>query len=174
MRIDPKYFNKFMLAVATVCLLTIIYFNFYYQQRQFSGVEERIGDGSVLTEAKFSKLFTDDEISLSEYQQQKMIIFWATWSERAGELARLISENRVGETVLIISAVVRDSPDQVQQSVVMNNGNFIHVDGTPLYNELMIPGIPSIFIFGVDNRMLYSRIGYRESRDYDELMGVLR
>jgi hypothetical protein len=54
----------------------------------------------------------------------------------------------------------------------MNN---VHqTDGTPVYNELRIPGIPAIFVFDSDDRMIHYKIGYRESRDYDELISVLR
>lgn len=162
-----------MIVLAIICVAAIIYFNFYYQHRQISGIEERIGDGTVLLETSFRKLFAEEEITPGDLNQRKMIIFWATWSERAGELARMLEENRVADRVVILSAVVRDSPESVQQSAVLNINPITHVHGTPLYNELRIPGIPSVFVFNEHNEMTYFRIGYRESRDYDDLMNVL-
>jgi hypothetical protein len=174
MRIDPKYFNKFMLIVAFICVIAIIYFNFYYQQRQLVLIDERIGDGSVLVETTFSELDGEGEVGLPELVgDKKMIIFWAPWSERAVELAGLLQNELQGRPVSVISAVVRDTPESVQNLGLLTMGNVRHADGTPVYNNLRIPGIPAIFIFDSENRMIHYRIGYRESRDYEELISVL-
>lgn len=175
MRIDQKYFNKFMLIVAFICVIAIIYFNFYYQQRQLVRIDERIGDGSVLVETQFRELGGEGEVALSGLEgDKKMIIFWAPWSERAVELATLLQEELQYLPVSVISAIVRDTPESVHNLGLLTMNNVRQADGTPVYNNLRIPGIPAIFIFDSDNRMIHYKIGYRESRDYEELISVLR
>ncbi|MFN2372567.1 MAG: TlpA family protein disulfide reductase [Cyclonatronaceae bacterium] len=174
MRIDPKYFNKFLLIVAFLCVIAIIYFNFYYQQRQLVRIDERIGDGSVLVETQFRELGGEGEVNLSGLDgEKKMIIFWAPWSDRAVELATLLQEELQDLPVSVISAVVRDTPESVRNLGLLTRNNVWQADGTQVYNDLRIPGIPAIFVFDSDNRMIHYKIGYRESRDYEELISVL-
>ncbi|MFU8860115.1 MAG: TlpA family protein disulfide reductase [Cyclonatronaceae bacterium] len=175
MRLDPKYFNRFILVIAFLCVIAIIYFNFYYQQRQLVLIDERIADGSVLAETDFQRLGREGSVNLIELSgEKKMIIFWAPWSERAVELAGLLDDELQNTPVTVVSAVVRDTPDAVQNLGLMTMENVHHVDGTQVYNDFRIPGIPAIFVFDSANRMIHYKIGYRESRDYDELTAVLR
>lgn len=175
MRIDPKFFNRFMLVIAFICVIAIIYFNFYYQQRQLVLIDERIADGTVLAETDFQGLGWDGEMNLKDLSaEKKMIIFWAPWSERAVELAGLLDDELQNTPVAVISAVVRDTPEAVQNLGLLTGNNVRHVEGTQVYNDLRIPGIPAIFVFDSENRMIHYKIGYRESRDYDELTAVLR
>jgi hypothetical protein len=176
MRIDPKYFNKFIFVIAVICVIAIIYFNFFYQQRQLIQIDERIGDGSVLVESRFALLDGSGETAIAGLPADlKVILFWATWSERSAELAGIISNalsQRSDQTVLI-SAVVRDSSALPESLELTGKDGVWHVNGTPQYNDLQIPGIPAVFVFDRDNRLTHYRIGYRTSRDYDELLQIL-
>lgn len=175
MRLDQKYFIPFMLIVAAFCVIMIIYFNISFMGSQEERFLQRVGDGTEHLEQEYTLFF--DEVSLTPAELTGegpvLILFWASWSARSLEaqeyLIGLVEQS--GLDITVISAAVKDDADYIRETIgtVPEDFPFVIVDGTEHYNDVRLPGLPSIIAWNTDGSLFGAQLGFRQTSDYDFL-----
>lgn len=167
MRIDPKYFNHFMVFVAVICILVIIFASLRYTQRQ----EQRFLD-HLENESLSNLVFLDqqgDTLNVSP-GQTTVLLFWATWSDRSlEELYNLYNWHDLHPHVAVISAYVKDAPEFAMAHDRDNMNNYQLLDGTPAYQDLRVPGVPSAVVFDTDGEVKMVQSGSQTVPVWHEL-----
>lgn len=151
MRIDPKYFNRFIAICAAITVVVIIYSTIRYFHRQVSDFENNVA--AMQPDSLSFRSFSDqDSLSLTELPNQPIVIhFWSTWSDKSIEVGDFLSSYNQDNNLIVIAAAVRDGDEQVQNYIANQHDTFHFVEGTHLFQNLMAPGLPTqIFI---DRRM---------------------
>lgn len=176
MKIDPKYFNLFVGIVAAFCLIAIIFFTLRYSNNQKVAFIDGLGSGQNLYNTWFVKVADMDSLRPSDFPDRYVIIdFWATWSKPSvkshTELWDIVKP--AGEEVIVIAAGVRDHPDVIQMYADELGYTFEYVLGTTIFQELLIPGVPTQILFGPGGRLLDVRIGYKRPSNYHTLRTYL-
>ncbi|MFW6348436.1 MAG: TlpA family protein disulfide reductase [Cyclonatronaceae bacterium] len=175
MRIEQKYFVPFMLAVAALCIVLITYFNFRSAGQQQQHFTERVGDGRALYEHTYPQYFKDDGISPQTIAAQDSaavaLLFWGSWSDRSAEALRTLQQVAATDSLKlrIFAAAIKDGEDfirEVEQQTPPEVPVFF-VEGDEIYNELKLPGLPSLIVFDADGGLHGARYGYSGASDYD-------
>lgn len=148
MRLDPKYFNRFIGICAAITVVVIIYSTVRYFQNQVTEFEDNVSAMRADT-LSFQSFSDQDSLFLAELPAQPTIIhFWSTWSDKSmevGDLFRSYQEDL--DNLIVIAAAVRDGDEQVQDYIGNQSGSFHFVEGTDLFQTLKAPGMPTqIFI----------------------------
>lgn len=121
-----------------------------------------------LAEIYFTRVsFEADSLQLSDFQGAPVVIdFWATWSGKSQQTHLALNEFQIEfPELVVIAASVRDDDEMVRSYVAEQNFNFIYVNGTNLYHEIQIPGIPSQIL--IDRKGLF--FDYQVGEDNDGL-----
>ena len=166
-----------MLVVAGICVVLIIYFNLRFMGSQQQRFAERVGDGQEHLEQRYPAIFESGSITPAELSggQPLILLFWASWSGRADEaqqdLFRRIQTH--GSEAVVISAAVKDDAGHIREIKEAHGLPFIFVDGTEHYNEVRLPGLPSLLAFRPDGSLFGSRLGFSGPEDYDFLDALL-
>ncbi|MEX1212421.1 MAG: TlpA disulfide reductase family protein [Balneolaceae bacterium] len=144
MRLDSKYFTPFLAVTTVVTMAVILYATISYLNRQQEIVRENVADLQT-TQLVFERLEQEGELSASEFTGQPLVVhFWATWSGRSEAVGDQLEEIRQSHPELVvIAASVRDHPDLAVEWARSNQESFYWVEGTRLYQDLQIPGVPS-------------------------------
>jgi len=148
MRIDPKYFNRFIAICAAITVVVIIYSTFRYFQRQITDFNNNVSEIQPDT-LSFRSFSNTDSLYLNNLPDQPMVIhFWSTWSDKSigvGDFLRTYAEG--GNQLIVIAAAVRDGDEQIRDYVNDQSGKFHFVEGTDLFQSVKTPGLPAqIFI----------------------------
>lgn len=144
MRLDQKYFVPFLLICAALTAIVIVLSSLNYASNQRETFREEIEQTNI-SEWKLYHYTSGDSLSLSQFEGSPVIVhFWSTWSDLSldlnSEMHQLKSEF---PTLIIAAAASRDAENLVEEHIQSTNFDFVYVDGTPLYQELMVPGLPS-------------------------------
>lgn len=176
MRIDQKYFNLFVGVVAVFAVMAIIFFNLRYAANQRSGFVENIGDGVELYNTWLVNVAGTDSVRASDFADKYVVIdFWATWSTPAVESHQELWDiigTRSGE-VVVLAATIKDGSEQALDYARQNAYNFIYLNGTDVFQKLLVPGVPSQVVYKPSGELLYVRIGYTRASDYNALRETL-
>lgn len=160
MRIDPKYFNLFIGICALIAVPVIIYSTFRYSQQQEADFKENISAIRVDT-LSFRSFSEADSLFLSGVPEQPIIIhFWSTWSDKSKDVNNFLKGYyNNNENLLVVAAAVRDSDEKIRQYINQNDYPFYFVEGTGLFQELMVPGMPSQIFINTQKELSDSHIG---------------
>ncbi|MDG5766130.1 hypothetical protein QA596_01540 [Balneolales bacterium ANBcel1] len=157
MRIDPKYFNQFMVVVAVFCIAAIALASYRYVDRQ----EQRFMDRMEQTPASELHFLTMDGDTLQlDPERTTVILFWATWSGRSLEsLYELYQWHDSYPQFEVIAAFVKDAPEFALAHNRESKERFMLVNGTPAYQDLRVPGVPSAIILDSQGRVVATEVG---------------
>ena len=163
-----------MVAVALVAAVAIVAASFYYLTRQ----EQRYRDlleGQTIEDLVFLEVEMAPEAGRGAQNGPKneardtlafqpgpktVVLFWASWSDRSiSELENLIRWHGMFSHYRVIAAVVKDGPEFSELWPASDSGSFYLVDGTPAYQDLRVPGVPSTILFGSDGHMNRTAVG---------------
>lgn len=148
MRIDQKYYNRFIGICAAITAVIIIYSTIRYYQRQVADFENNISTMRADT-LSFRSLSDQDSLFVSNLPDQPSIIhFWSEWSDKSMEVSDFLrSYSNNHDELIVIAASVDDNEESVQLFVEEFPGSFYVVQGTDLYETIRVPGMPTqIFI----------------------------
>lgn len=147
MRIDPKYFNRFIGICAAITVIVIIYSTIRYFQRQVDDFDTNVSAMQPDT-LSFRSFSAQDTLFLSDLPNQPTIIhFWSTWSDKSIEVGDFLRSYKDENDLIVIAAAVRDGDEQIQKHIGNQPDSFHFVEGTNLFQTVMAPGLPSqIFI----------------------------
>ncbi len=206
MRLDSKQFVPFVLVIAFIGLVAIVFSSFNFISKQLktfnSGLQE--GTGQFL-EAHVSVLQTGfleqemDSVQMATFTDEPIImLFAARWSDKSAQvvdqleqiIARFdsVSSGYNPMTPKLVIALVLDTREGYVQQVEgekleRNNGvsyesdevfseRHLVVDGSALFNEFQIPGIPTL-VYLVNGQILWTQVGYRNSSQLEPLISLL-
>jgi len=144
MRLDPKYFNHFLGGCAVVTVLLIFFFTVLYVSSQQETLREEI-ERTDLNEWKMYHYSSGDSLSFDQFKGSPLIIhFWSTWSDMSMSINdELHVRKQNSPDLIIVAAATRDGEEQVKNYINSVPYDFVFVNGTPLYQDLMVPGLPS-------------------------------
>ena len=170
MRIDPKYFNRFIGICALITVVIIIYSTIRYSQQQVSDFENNTAEIQIDT-LSFRSLSVEDSLYIKDIKEEHVIIhFWSTWSGKSMEVAQFLEEyNANHDGLFIIAAAVRDSDKKVQEFMDQYDRSFHYVDGTDLFQTILAPGIPSQIFINRKHEVFDTHVG----NDTTEIRNIL-
>lgn len=144
MRLDPRYFNLFLGICAVITAIAIFLFTVLYVSGQQETFREEIGKVN-LGEWKMYHYASGDSISTDQYKGRSVIIhFWSTWSDMSMNINEELYElEKNTDEIVVIAAAARDGDELVKEYMNSVPYNFVFVNGTALYQEMMVPGLPS-------------------------------
>ncbi|MEQ9310222.1 MAG: hypothetical protein RLN90_12275 [Balneolaceae bacterium] len=162
MKLDQKYFIPFMVIVAIFTMIFIVLTSFNFkQQQQERFTEFTLGYDSLLTK-KHPFIHQEDSIRLGDLSGSPvLLVFWSTWSEKSAALfdeIHVISKDI--PDLKIVAALVKDVTESIEETNLSQD--FIYIDGTILFNELRVPGIPSYVLLDEKGNLISTHVGYKE------------
>ena len=160
MRLDQKYFVPFLIVCAVLTAIVIVYSSLNYASNQRETFRENINE-TDLSNWQLYEYASGDSVSMSQFEGSPAVIhFWSTWSDLSMELHSVMDDLQDEyPDVTIIAAASRDAPEMVNQHIDGTNYDFKYLDGTPLYQELMVPGLPSQLFVNADGTIVDQHVG---------------
>lgn len=173
MRIDPKHFYRFLGIVAIICIVLIAFFSMHYSRGQGQRFQEIIGDGSEIYTHEFAATeAAGDSLSASEFQGSMVLInFWSPWARRSitahEHIHHIMGDS--DKNLEVIALKVKDSDENVLEYIRETNYSYRYADGTDVYQELNVPGVPAFILFDEDGTLLHVQVGYSSESDLNFL-----
>ena len=206
MRLDSKQFVPFVLVIAFISLVAIVFSSFNFNSKQLKTFNSGLLEGTdQFLEAHVSVLQTGfleqemDSVQMASFIEEPIImLFAARWSDKSAQvvdqleqiIARFDSVSSVYKpmTPKLVIALVLDTREGYVQKVEeekleRNKGvsyesdevfseRHLVVDGSVLFNEFQIPGIPTL-VYLVNGQILWTQVGYRNSSQLESLISLL-
>lgn len=206
MRLDSKQFVPFVLVIAFIGLVAIVFSSFNFNSKQLETFNSGLQEGTdQFLEAHVPVLQTGfleqemDSVQMATFADEPIImLFAARWSDKSAQvvdqleqiIARFDSVSSVYNpmTPKLVIALVLDTREGYVQKVEeekleRNKGvsyesdevfseRHLVVDGSTLFNEFQIPGIPTL-IYLADGHILWTQVGYRNSSQLEPLISLL-
>ena len=206
MRLDSKQFVPFVLVIAFISLVAIVFSSFNFNSKQLKTFNSGLLEGTdQFLEAHVSVLQTGfleqemDSVQMASFIEEPIImLFAARWSDKSAQvvdqleqiIARFDSVSLVYNTMTpkMVIALVLDTREGYVQKVEeekleRNKGvsyesdevfseRHLVVDGSVLFNEFQIPGIPTL-VYLVNGQILWTQVGYRNSSQLESLISLL-
>lgn len=163
MKLDQKYFVPFMGIGAVITMLFIVFASFNFKDEQEANFRENTQNFEELGTMNHPIIdgSSADSLRLSQLSgKQVVVVFWSSWSDKSTELMNELDLFVGDDNFEVVAALVRDVTDEA--SNVLPNHDFIYIDGTRLFNELKVPGIPSYFLLDKNGGFVESFVGYRK------------
>jgi thiol-disulfide isomerase/thioredoxin len=160
MKLDPKYFNLFIGICALLTVMVIVYGTINYTQKQATEFRDTIA--AVQTDTlSFAGYADTDSLNLRDLQGDPVVIqFWSTWSGRSFAVNDFLDSYQNEQPSLrVIAAVVRDGEEQVLDYINEHNYRFHYVNGTPFFQELLVPGVPSQILIDRNGNLFDTQVG---------------
>lgn len=161
MRLDPKYFNIFIVVLAFLTVMVIIYGTISYTQNQAYDFRDTVADVPLDTLSFKTFEHEADSIRLTEFQESPVIIqFWSTWSGKSLAINSFLDEYKLANPQLVVlAAAVRDDESLIRNHITSENRDFIYVEGTPFFQDLLVPGVPSQILVDRDGNLFDTHVG---------------
>lgn len=171
MRLDQKYFIPFLLICAALTALVIIVSSLNYASNQRETFREEVGDTN-LSDWNLYDYASGDSLSISQFEGSPVIIhFWSTWSDLSMELNSVMAQlKEESPELIIVAAASRDATNLVEEHIQTTSYDFTYLDGTPLYQDLMVPGLPSQLFVNRRGDIVDEHVG----KDVDEIRAKAR
>ncbi|CAN5249408.1 hypothetical protein BH23BAC3_BH23BAC3_03360 [soil metagenome] len=174
MRLDPKHFNLFLGICAAITAIAIFLFTVLYVSNQQETFREEIGN-IELSEWKMFHFASGDSISTDQFKGSPVIIhFWSTWSDmsmKINEELHQLEQNT--DDIVVIAAAARDGDKLVKEYMNSVPYNFVFVNGTKLYQSLMVPGLPSQLYVNRDGDIVDHLVGDDPGKREQKIQSLL-
>lgn len=162
MKLDQKYFIPFMVTVALFTMLFIVFTSFNFKQQQ----QERFTEFTLAYDSLLTKnhpfINQNDSLRLGDLSgSQILLVFWSSWSDKSANLLNeidILSQNR--PNLEVVAALVKDATDSAEEALLEHD--FLYIDGTILFNEIRVPGIPSYVLLDENGNLISTHVGYKE------------
>jgi hypothetical protein len=169
MKLEQKQFVPFMIGVAIITMLVIIYSSFSFQQKQKTRFQENVATSDSLLTMPLLKIFESDFTTVADQKgDETLVVFWASWSDKSQSMMQEIQNYTVqNDSLVVLAGLVKDATESLPE--VQEYPGFKYVDGTHYFNYLKVPGFPSYILFDENGKVLTTQIGYEKGVGYDSL-----
>lgn len=169
MRLEQKQFVPFMIAVAVITMLVIVFSSFNFERKQRTRFNENIATSDSLRTIPLRILSSSDSTTISAQRGSKtLLVFWASWSDKSTSMLNEIQTYTLeNDSLVVLAGLVKDAEESLPD--VPEYPGFTYLDGTHLFNHLKVPGFPSYILFDENSNVITSQIGYEKGVGYDSL-----
>ncbi|MDZ7680565.1 MAG: TlpA disulfide reductase family protein [Fodinibius sp.] len=176
MRIDPKYFNVFLVIVAVIAAVLIAVFTMSNRSAEKSAFKERMFQQDSLQTLPWPNVESADSLRISDFQGDVVVLdFWASWSDASLQSHRQLAElkNQYPDTLQVLAASVSLQKAEVSQYIKQHQFPFHFVAGSRYFSDLKIPGLPAQLIYRPDGELQHVFLGYPGPSQYDSLRAMI-
>jgi hypothetical protein len=162
MKLEQKYFVPFMIVVALITMVVIVLSSFNFKAQQEEDFRKYTASYDSLLTLPIPYLTNTDSLRLEALKgDPSIVVFWASWSDRsAAMLTELQQLKDTYPDLNVAAALVMDATGTAVPGLPDNE--FHYIDGTRLFNELRVPGIPSYILLDSNGNPIDTKVGYRE------------
>ena len=161
MKLKQKYFIPFMGIGAVITMIFIVYASFDFKSEQEENFRNNTNEFESLLTDSHPYMSSSDSLRLSDLKGKRVIVlFWASWSERSAEIMVEFDILANNKGYQVVGAVVKDATETAE--LMIPNHNFLYIDGTKMFNDLKVPGIPSYIVLDEEGNVLNSFVGYQK------------
>lgn len=179
MPLQSRHVKPLAMGTVVFLLVLIVVGTFYFVERQQSRFVDEIGDGAGMQEQRFATLDGADSLSASDFDGHMVVLhFWATWSERSQLSLERFADlaERHSSRMTIMAASVKDVEEYIDTYLEEQGlpDEVVHVEGTEVYQDMQIPGIPTYVIFDRNGELWHISVGFAGDELFEELEEHLR
>lgn len=172
MRLDPKYFNVFLVIVAAIAAILIAVFTLSNRSAKKSDFRERMFSQDSLKTVWWPKVQEEDSLRIADLEGQFVVLdFWANWSDASlnshKQLAKI--KKQYPDTLQVIAASVSLQKEEVFSYIDKNNFPFQFVAGSRHFSAFNIPGLPAQLVYNSYGELKHVFLGYPDDSQYDSL-----
>lgn len=172
MRIDPKYFNTFLVFVAIIAAILIALFTYSNRTAERSDFQQRMFTQDSLQIKWFSKVQEDDSLRVLDFEGQFVVLdFWSDWSDVSKQSHRQLAriKDRYPDRLQVIAASVNVLHPDVRSYIQEHQFPFQFVEGSQHFSDFNIPGLPAQMMYNRDGELEHVFLGYPDDSQYDSL-----
>jgi len=177
MRIDPKYFNKFVLVAAIAAAALIAYFTIFNKMSREKDFRRTVQQADSLRYRPLPVVFNPDTVHLVDFEGNYVVLtFWASWAPNINEEHKYLAglKETYGDRLEVVAAAVEDTKEDLRSYMRGYDYPFTFVEGNKLFQDLHVPGLPSQIVFRPDGSILFMNVGFPESTVYLPLEHALK
>ncbi len=178
MRIDPKYFNRFILVAALIGAGLIVFFTLWNQESRERIFSHRLEENTdTLRSIYLQEVLGTDSVRVRQFKRQwVMLDFWASWASPSRKSHQVLDrlKKEYPQKLEIISAASQEPINDIEKYIKEHRYDFLFVKGRSLYKYLNPPGVPTQIIFNPEGNVEEVVIGYHDSTHYDQLRKELK
>ena len=146
-----------MVIVGVVAVITIAVTSYLYLGKQEQRFLDRLDDTSF---QEFVFKNTEGDTVQIHPEETTVLLFWATWSDRSLDaLYDLYRWHEENPGYAVIAAYVKDAPEFAREHDREGRDRYRLLDGTPVYQDLRIPGVPTTIIVDEQGMVTGTEIG---------------
>ncbi|MBO6792420.1 MAG: hypothetical protein JJ895_00825 [Balneolaceae bacterium] len=163
MKLDQKYFAPFIGIGAIITMVFIVFASFNFKDEQEANFRENTQSYRQLGSLNNPVVGGSeaDSLRLNDLQGKRVIVlFWSSWSDKSAEIMMELDSLHNNENYAVVAALVKDATEEAKTA--LPNHDFLYIDGTLLFNELKVPGIPSYFLLNEKGEFVESHVGYKK------------
>jgi hypothetical protein len=172
MRLDPKYFNKFLLIVAILAAILIAFFTLSNRSAEKSDFRDRMFAQDSLKTVWWPKVQADDSLRIFDLKGQFVVLdFWANWSDASIESHKQLAQiqNQYSDTLQVIAASVSLQKEEVFSYIEKHDFPFQFVAGSQHFSAFNVPGLPAQMMYTPAGELKHVFLGYSDDSQYDSL-----
>lgn len=176
MRIDPKYFNVFLVIVAVIAAALIMFFTLSNRTAEKSSFKEKIFAQDSLQTLSWPKAQASDSLRISDFKGQFVVLdFWSNWSDASLDSHRQLAKikKQYGDTLQVLAASVSLQKAEVSGYIEEHQFPFHFVAGSRYFSDLNIPGLPAQMMYNPDGKLQHVFLGYPGPSQYDSLRAMI-
>lgn len=176
MRIDPKYFNTFLVIIAVIAAILIALFTYSNRTVERSDFRQRMFSQDSLQTIWFAKVQEDDSLRVQDFEGQLVVLdFWSDWSHvsRKSHRQLTIIQNQYPEKLQVIAAAVNMKKKNVMSYIEKHQFPFTFVAGSQQFSDFNMPGLPAQMIYNREGDLAHVFLGYPDDTQYDSLKALL-
>lgn len=160
MRLDQKYFNRFIVIMGALGMIAITFFTLRHSAGRITDFEDRLNEVHF-TGLSFLAIVEPDSLSISQFQGNPVVLyFWSTWSSRSQEMGHFLERfSNSYPGLVVIAAAVRDDNTLIRNYISETGHPFHHVEGTQFYQSILVPGMPSQILLDQTGSLFDFQVG---------------
>lgn len=176
-KIDNKYFVPFVLIVAGVSAILIVWYTVQSREERQQRFRKHITQQDTLQLEMMPYYVKDDSISVQSFKgKYVMLTFWATWTAKFSktsheQLKKL--KKKYPKKFEVIVAVVEDKPKKVKKYLQRHEYPFHYVHGTALFEQYGLPGVPLLLFYSPQGDLLSIFTGSANAARMDSLKAMI-
>jgi hypothetical protein len=176
MRIDPKYFNVFLVIVAVIAASLIAYFTMSNRTAEKAAFKDRMFAQDSLKTVWWQKVQSPDSLRITDFQGQFVVVdLWSNWSDASLESHQSLAEihRQYPDTLTVLAAAVGMQEKEVLDYINKNRFPFHFVAGSKHFSDFYVPGLPAQMIYNPKGNLEQIFLGYSGESQYDSLKTLI-